>query len=81
LFQGLITFYIACSIGAFLNIRAASFVLDAGLKWYVAGMVGVTLGSVWNFSVTAVFTWRERRKSILRRIAIAKPASAIRSIG
>jgi dolichol-phosphate mannosyltransferase len=80
LFQGLITFYIACSVGAFLNIRTASFILGTGLKWYVAGMVGVTLSSVWNFAATAVFTWRQRRKSILRHIAsaAATPASAVR---
>jgi len=67
LILGLVSFYIACSIGAFLNIRAAAFVLDAGWKWYVAGMVGVTIGSVWNFAATAVFTWRDRRNAIRRR--------------
>jgi dolichol-phosphate mannosyltransferase len=67
LIRGLVSFYIACSIGAFLNIRAATFVLDTGWKWYVAGMVGVTLSSVWNFAVTAVFTWRDRRNAIRPR--------------
>jgi dolichol-phosphate mannosyltransferase len=69
LLGGLFTFYIACSIGAFVNIRAASFALTAGLKWYAAGILGVSLSSVWNYAVTAVFTWHQQRTSIRRRIA------------
>lgn len=76
LILGLLSFYIACSIGAFLNLRAATFVLDAGWKWYVAGMVGVTLSSVWNYAATAVFTWRDRRSAIRRHtLAAAQTAS------
>jgi dolichol-phosphate mannosyltransferase len=82
LIRGLISFYVACSIGAFLNIRAAAYVLDAGLKWYAAGMVGVTLSSVWNFAATAVFTWRESRNASRRRTMAAArtalPTAAIR---
>jgi dolichol-phosphate mannosyltransferase len=68
---GLATFYVACSIGAFMNVRIASFLLEAGWKWWTAGLVGVTLGSVWNYAVTAVFTWRQHRSFIHRRSRVS----------
>jgi dolichol-phosphate mannosyltransferase len=71
LFFGLATFYIACSIGAFMNVRIAAFLLEAGWKWWTAGLVGVSLGSVWNYAVTAVFTWRQHRSSIYRRSRVS----------
>lgn len=81
LLSGLLTFYAACSIGAFLNIRAASFALGIGFRWYTAGILGVTLSSVWNYGVTAVFTWRQDRTSTQRRMAAMRgandPASAL----
>jgi dolichol-phosphate mannosyltransferase len=64
---GLATFYIACSIGAFMNVRIASFLLEAGWTWWTAGLAGLMLGSVWNYAVTALFTWRQHRSSINRR--------------
>jgi len=66
LLLGLATFYTACSIGAFINIRSASFLLASGWTWYEAGFVGVSIGSVWNYAATAVFTWRQQRRSVRR---------------
>ena len=81
LLYGLLTFYAACSIGAFLNIRTASYALQIGLQWYAAGILGVALSSVWNYGVTAVFTWRQQRNSTQRRVAAIRkandPASAL----
>ncbi len=71
LLTGLATFYVACSIGALLNIRVASFALGVGFKWYAAGIIGVSLSSVWNYAVTAVFTWHQHRSSISRRTSAA----------
>lgn len=58
---GLISFCLACSIGAFVNIRVADFLAAGGWAWYAAGLVGTVIGSVWNYGVTAVFTWRNQR--------------------
>lgn len=65
---GLATYYAACSIGAFVNVRVATFVVDSGGPWYAGGVLGVILGSVWNYAVTAVFTWKgdRRRKQHLK---------------
>jgi len=62
LWSGLVTFLVACSVGAFVNIQVAQFLRAAGQKWYVAGGIGLAIGSVWNYGVTSVFTWREVRR-------------------
>ncbi|HYH08646.1 MAG TPA: glycosyltransferase family 2 protein [Thermoanaerobaculia bacterium] len=59
---GLLKFYAACSIGAFLNLQVATFAREHGAPWYLAGFAGLAVGSVWNFAVTAATTWKRRRR-------------------
>jgi putative flippase GtrA len=33
-----------------------------GIQWYVAGVAGTAISSVWNYSVNTVLTWRQRRR-------------------
>lgn len=54
---GLFTFYIACSLGIFLNLRIATFLFDHNVPWWLAGLLGATVGGVWNYSITSTFTW------------------------
>lgn len=63
---GLLAFYAACSIGAFLNLRVATFAVEHGAPWYVAGFAGLVIGSIWNFAVTATTTWKRRRQRASR---------------
>lgn len=65
-FAGLLKFYAACSIGAFLNIQVAEFALGHSIPWYFAGFAGLVVGSVWNFAVTASTTWKRRRRVTAR---------------
>ena len=58
---GLLSFYAACSIGALTNLALAQFLFARDVPWYLAGALGVSVGSVWNFSVTSVFIWRRRK--------------------
>ena len=58
LVRGLFTFYAACSIGAVVNLGFAKFLLDAGMPWYLAGVIGMAVSSVWNYGVNAIFTWK-----------------------
>ena len=58
LLTGLLSFYIACSIGAFINLRIVYYVIGHGGTWYLAGFAGVIISSVWNFGVTNISTWR-----------------------
>ncbi|HEX7153766.1 MAG TPA: glycosyltransferase family 2 protein [Thermoanaerobaculia bacterium] len=60
-FVGLLKFYAACAIGAFLNLQVATFAIEHGVPWYVAGFGGLVVGSIWNFAVTATTTWKRRR--------------------
>ena len=60
--SGLLKFYVACSIGAFLNLQVATFLLRHGAAWYLAGFAGLVIGSLWNFGVTAATTWKRARR-------------------
>jgi dolichol-phosphate mannosyltransferase len=60
--RGLLSFYIACSLGAMANLAVAQNVYDFGVPWWLAGLAGAALGSVWNYAVTSIFTWGSRRK-------------------
>lgn len=60
---GLASFYLACSIGAFVNIMLSEFLFSTGVNWLIAGVTGAFFGAVWNYSITATFTWKKRRQS------------------
>lgn len=55
---GLLSFCLACSAGAFINITMATFLFDRGIFWLIAGFVGCLVGSVWNYGITSYITWR-----------------------
>lgn len=57
-FTGLLTFYAVCSIGALANVSVASWIYAFDGQFYVAGLLGVLMSVVFNYSVTRVFTWR-----------------------
>lgn len=59
--SGLLTFYVACALGALINVSFAQNLLRAGLPWYVAGVCGIAVSSVWNYGVNTVLTWRRQR--------------------
>jgi len=63
LVEGLLLFYVACSVGLLINIRIAEFIRNTGVNSYVAGLFGLAVGSVWNYVVTRIFTWRTYRKA------------------
>jgi dolichol-phosphate mannosyltransferase len=75
LMQGLVLFYIACSVGLFINSRVADFLAAAGGRWYVAGVIGLVVGSVWNYGVTSVLIWgmlqKKRRERMVSREVVA----------
>ncbi|WP_421760777.1 glycosyltransferase [Devosia sp.] len=55
---GLLTFYAVCSIGALANVSVASWIYAFDGQFYMAGLLGVLMSVVFNYSVTRVFTWR-----------------------
>jgi dolichol-phosphate mannosyltransferase len=58
---GLLTFYAACSLGAFINVAFARSLLRVGVPWYLAGIAGIAISSVWNYGVNTILTWRRLR--------------------
>lgn len=61
LLRGLLVFYAACTLGVFINLSFAHRLLAAGLPWYLAGLSGLAISSVWNYGVNAVVTWRRTK--------------------
>jgi dolichol-phosphate mannosyltransferase len=57
---GLVSFYVACGIGAIINFQVAEMLFSRGVYWLIAGFLGATVGSVWNYGVTSTFTWRRK---------------------
>jgi dolichol-phosphate mannosyltransferase len=60
LLRGLLLFYLICGIGAVANVGIAAYVFRADRAWWIAGIAGVIVGSVWNYAVSSVFTWKKR---------------------
>jgi dolichol-phosphate mannosyltransferase len=60
LLRGLVSFYVVCSVGAIGNVGIAAYVFHADQAWWLAGIAGAIVGSVWHYATSAVFTWRAR---------------------
>jgi dolichol-phosphate mannosyltransferase len=61
LVTGLMSFWLACSFGAWANVSFARSLLQSGMPWIAAGAAGIVLGSVWNYTVSSLFTWQKPR--------------------
>jgi dolichol-phosphate mannosyltransferase len=60
LLRGLLIFYLICGVGAAANVGVASYAFTSSHTWWLAGVAGAIVGSVWNFAMSSVFTWRRR---------------------
>ncbi len=56
---GLLLFYVVCSVGAVTNIGAAMWVFGELHNWWLAALVGVAIASVWNYTLSSLFVWRQ----------------------
>ncbi|MDQ3074144.1 MAG: glycosyltransferase family 2 protein [Pseudomonadota bacterium] len=57
---GLLSFYLVCSIGAVANVGIGSLVYDRLPEWWLAGIAGAIVGSVWNYVASGWLTWTRR---------------------
>ncbi|HEX5769161.1 MAG TPA: GtrA family protein, partial [Burkholderiales bacterium] len=60
--RGLLSFYVACGLGAFINVAVAEWLYLQSAPYWAAGMAGALLAAVWNFFTTASFTWGGARR-------------------
>ena len=58
--RGLASFYVICGLGAVANVGIATYLFAQQEIWWVAGIAGIIVGSVWNYAVSSVFTWKTR---------------------
>ncbi len=59
LLWGWLSFVMACSIGALANVGIATYLYQADSSWVLSAIAGILVGAVWNYAVTAVYTWRK----------------------
>lgn len=57
LWRGLVSFYVACGIGAVINIAVAEWLYLQSAAYWAAGMAGAVVAAIWNFFTTASLTW------------------------
>jgi len=57
---GFATFYALCGLGALANIGTGTVLFDAHHRWWVSGIAGAVIGSLWNFGASTLVTWRRR---------------------
>lgn len=69
---GLLVFIVVCSVGAFTNTQIAEYLYSRSIPWWIAGLMGAAVGSVWNYGVSSQFVWRQAR----RKSKLSPPRSA-----
>jgi dolichol-phosphate mannosyltransferase len=58
--SGWLSFLLACSVGALANVGIASYLFESSqVTWVPAALAGIVVGAVWNYAVTAVYTWHK----------------------
>jgi len=57
---GLFSFYLVCSLGAVANVGIGSLVYEQYHGWWMAGIAGAIVGSVWNYVASSWLTWTRR---------------------
>jgi dolichol-phosphate mannosyltransferase len=59
LLTGLLSFVVICSFGALANVGVANILYgERHAAWWLAGIAGAAMSSVWNYAVSSVVTWR-----------------------
>ena len=57
LLRGWASFVLACSIGALANVAIAATLFERGVHSLLAALVGIAIGSVWNYALSSRFVW------------------------
>ena len=53
---GWISFMLACSVGAIVNVDIATYLSF----WIISAVAGILVGAVWNYAATIFYTWHKR---------------------
>ncbi|HWA23888.1 MAG TPA: glycosyltransferase family 2 protein [Caulobacterales bacterium] len=58
LLRGWAVFVGVCSFGAVANVGIANWLYEGKFNWAASALAGVVLGSVWNYVMSSMFSWR-----------------------
>ena len=62
LVTGWFSFSLACSVGAISNVGIATYLFrENTMGWALSAMAGIIVGAVWNYAVTSIYTWNNRK--------------------
>ncbi|WBO20971.1 glycosyltransferase [Sphingomonas abietis] len=56
--SGLVSFALVCSLGALANVGIGVMLFREHSAWWLAGLAGAAVGSVWNYTMGNLLTWR-----------------------
>ena len=59
--KGLASFILTCSFGALANVGVAAYLFKRDTFWALSALAGIAVSTVWNYAMTAAFTWEKRR--------------------
>jgi len=57
--RGLVSFYLVCGLGMIANVGIGALIYGSDHRWWVAGLIGAAIGSVWNYALTSALTWKK----------------------
>ena len=55
--RGWMGFCATCAVGALANAAVASLLEIRGMHWAAAALIGILIGSVWNYALSSKFVW------------------------
>jgi dolichol-phosphate mannosyltransferase len=61
LIWGWISFNMVSGVGAAANVGVADWLFERRSYWVVSALAGIGVSVVWNYTMSAIFTWRRRR--------------------
>jgi len=75
LVQGLALFYVCCSVGLLAQVGLANSLQHLDVHWVASTLMGVLIGSVWNYSMAFLLVWHvTRHRAEALQFAYAEPA-------
>jgi dolichol-phosphate mannosyltransferase len=60
--KGLALFVVVCGIGAVANVGIASYLFTRNSMWMLAALAGIVVGAVWNYAMSAMYTWGKQKR-------------------
>lgn len=56
--KGLFKFNLVCMMGSAFNLATGWYLVDKGIPWFYASVLGIWVGTSWNYLSNSFFTWR-----------------------